>query len=433
MNGYGERTNERINERKNGFYREDIREIREIRDIRGGRGTDSAGERRENGYGAFAGGASARRGADETRRLDAERINGLNERNRADEREARGGRRERDERNERIEKNGRIERDARGGEVYYANAERQRRAEGQVALVPRAPRYTKSKSSRTVAISSRALFAIIFLIVFLFVSFLAVAFLPSDDPYKSEKTENNENKLNVENKTETGKAASGGETGSDASAIDPPQGTAAGAESPVICIDPGHGYDDVGTSYKYLGDLTEKDITLSVALLAASELREMGYKVIMTRDSDTPPSDIKPNENGDRVINPAWRCDFANKNGADLFVSFHCNSYERDENVSGARIYYFSDSKYPSSKLAEEISKAVGEMSKEKPSVTGLGGSEAYAVTKKVEAPSALIEMGFVTNREDTADMTDASWQKRMAHAAARGISSYINSVNSHG
>ena len=265
--------------------------------------------------------------------------------------------------------------------------------------------------------------AVVCLIVFLFVSFLIVAFLPSN----SEKE--GENGGNFGAGADTGNVAGGNVTGSDGDDGSSQNGGAVPSDDDkfVICIDPGHGYDDIGTSYKYLGDRCEKDINLKVSLLVVKNLRDMGYDVVMTRDSDTPPDSLEPNVNGDYVINPAWRCDFANSNKVDLFVSLHCNSYESDEKVNGARLYFFAESKYDSEHLGNLISKAIQDgLSVTRPSVTGLGETEAYAVTKRVEAPSVLIEMGFATNKTDAENLLNDEWQQKMAKAISDGIASYI-------
>lgn len=290
--------------------------------------------------------------------------------------------------------------------------------------MPPPPTYINKPSGGRVVISTKALVALVCLIIFLFVSFLIVAFLPADDDKSGE---------NMGASAESGQVSDGG------GVLDEPDvGAQAGGDGQkpdedkfIICIDPGHGYDDIGTSYKYLGNETEKDINLKVALLVVKNLKDMGYEVMMTRDSDTPPSDLEPNGNGDRVINPAWRCDFANSNKVDLFVSLHCNSYESDERVNGTRLYYFAESKYDSAKLGNTLAKFIQNgLSVEKPSVTGLGETEAYAVTKKAEAPSVLIEMGFATNKTDAENLINENWQQSMAKAVSDGIASYIEEKN---
>lgn len=194
-----------------------------------------------------------------------------------------------------------------------------------------------------------------------------------------------------------------------------------------ICVDPGHGYDDVGAQSDFLGSKDEKDINLEVANKLVLLLEYEGYDVIMTRDSDTPPSTLKPNSNGQYLINPKWRADFANKNDVDMYISLHCNTYD-DSSVSGTRLYYYDAHAYPSSVLASKLSSAMaGTFNIAAPKAIGLAEDAAYAVTKRVEAPSVLIEMGFITNKSDAEKLLDGEWQSKLARSIVRGVNDYFS------
>ena len=62
------------------------------------------------------------------------------------------------------------------------------------------------------------------------------------------------------------------------------------------------------------------------------------------------------------------------------------------------------------------------------PSVTGKDYASAYYVTKAIEIPSVLIEVGFVTNKEDAEKMTDGQWQSNIAMGICTGINDYAES-----
>ena len=193
---------------------------------------------------------------------------------------------------------------------------------------------------------------------------------------------------------------------------------------PVICLDPGHGFDDPGTSSELLGGVFEKDI----AFRAKKLLEDRGYSVIMTRDSDTNP----PGENW-YLFNPKKRIEFFNKHPEiDLFVSVHCNSFESDTTVNGTRIYY-CQSNNPSRTpiLASCVASAIDKYnaSARASRCFGMAESEAYAVTRGVTVPSILIETGFVTNPEDAAAMLSDEWRDNMAAGIADGVIAYIASV----
>lgn len=194
-----------------------------------------------------------------------------------------------------------------------------------------------------------------------------------------------------------------------------------------ICVDAGHGYDDVGAQSPNLGSKNEEDINLAVAEKLVPLLTYEGYDVIMTRESDTPPSTLKPNKNGQYLIDPKWRSEFANRNDTDLYISLHCNSFD-DTSASGIRLYYCSDSTYGSDEFASKLSAAMaGTFNIAAPKAIGMTTANAYVVTKLVNAPSVLVEMGFITNKTDAENLLSEEWQTQMARAVARGIKDYLS------
>lgn len=81
----------------------------------------------------------------------------------------------------------------------------------------------------------------------------------------------------------------------------------------TVVIDPGHGGKDPGAVGG--SDIYEKDVVLNVGLLLGKKIKEVypDVKVIYTRDKD-------------EFIGLADRASIANKAGADLFISLHCNA-----------------------------------------------------------------------------------------------------------
>ena len=119
-----------------------------------------------------------------------------------------------------------------------------------------------------------------------------------------------------------------------------------------ITIDPGHGGNDPGTSYKYNGKVyTESDITLKICLLLKKELEKLGLKVKLTRESDETIS----NYGGDgRAVIP-------NKTKSKYSLSIHINSYQGTMNYGGVEIYTPNNISYSfATLLADNISEIVG-------------------------------------------------------------------------
>jgi len=98
-----------------------------------------------------------------------------------------------------------------------------------------------------------------------------------------------------------------------------------------VVIDAGHGGHDPGTT----GDISkEKDVALKIALKLGKyiEAKLTDVEVIYTRNNDT-------------FVELHGRAYIANKNGADLFISVHCNAFPPNPEVKGTETYVMGLSK----------------------------------------------------------------------------------------
>ena len=157
-------------------------------------------------------------------------------------------------------------------------------------------------------------------------------------------------------------------------------------KEPVVCIDAGHGGKDMGAS---LGDRLEKDDNLRLAQLVKTQLEAKGIKTVMTREDDS-------------YISLSDRCKKANKSKADLFVALHRNSAESG---NGVEIWVNSEPSKTDNSLAENILNAVDKVgiSKNRGVKTGYisGKDKDYYVNRNTKMPSCLVEMGFITDKND--------------------------------
>ncbi len=192
----------------------------------------------------------------------------------------------------------------------------------------------------------------------------------------------------------------------------------------VIVIDPGHGFKDTGTESEHLLPLSEKDVNLAVSLKLRDLLISEGYEVVMLRDSDTPPASWSYGDD----LSPEERVDFLSRiAGADYFLSLHCNSYTGSGRANGTRIYYYKDNDAQTPALAESISDGIADqISGASPSLHAYKAAQAFTVTKHQICPALLIEIGFVTDEEDAANMKNDAWQTSFARGVADGISDHI-------
>gem|GEM_PF-627744 len=120
---------------------------------------------------------------------------------------------------------------------------------------------------------------------------------------------------------------------------------------PVVFLDPGHGGVDEGTAGTTdTGEqVTEKAMTLSVALRTATILRADGYTVALSRVDDSLPGLPASAYTADGTMLTAdgvltdlqRRIDEANASGASVFLSMHFNAYS-DPSVGGTQTFYDS-------------------------------------------------------------------------------------------
>ena len=173
----------------------------------------------------------------------------------------------------------------------------------------------------------------------------------------------------------------------------------------IVVVDPGHGGKDPGAIG--IGGLREKDIILPIAQQVASILEQQGIQAVLTRDSDY-------------FVDLGPRVDMAERMGADLFVSIHANSINLSRpDVSGLETYYYSSGQ----RLARTIHNSILQSL----DIKDRGVRQArFYVLRKSSMPSVLVEVGFVTGREDAAKLSNPDYRNQMAQAIARGILQYI-------
>jgi len=173
----------------------------------------------------------------------------------------------------------------------------------------------------------------------------------------------------------------------------------------VVVIDPGHGGKDPGAIG--IGGLQEKQVILPISKQIAAILEKEGIKVVMTRDSDY-------------FVDLAPRVAIAERANADVFVSIHANSMGMSRpDVNGLETYYFSSGQRLAQVIHRNILRRV--------TVRDRGVRRArFYVLRKSSMPSVLVELGYVTGREDNPRLRSAAYQTQMAEAIAQGILEYL-------
>ena len=224
----------------------------------------------------------------------------------------------------------------------------------------------------------------------------------------------------------------------------------ANRKTPVVVLDAGHGGKDYGA--KGAHGLFEKDLNLQISRQVQKILKNRyHYKVIMTRKNDT-------------FVELKDRGKIANSHHADLFVSIHANAAKR-KSAKGIETYYLgsgsneqaretaerengdlvhsvaddtvqeilasliSNAKINDSRrLATIVQKRLHKtMSRKFSGIQDLGAKEGpFFVLHDTNMPSILVEVGFVTNRQEGRHLKGKVYQKWLAESIARGIHDYL-------
>ena len=103
----------------------------------------------------------------------------------------------------------------------------------------------------------------------------------------------------------------------------------------LVILDPGHGGFDPGKIG--INGALEKDINLVLSQKIKRRLEEMGFRVIMTRETEDALADSKVEDLKTRVT-------MINEKEPSIAVSIHQNSYSQ-ESIHGAQVFYFTHSK----------------------------------------------------------------------------------------
>ncbi len=234
-----------------------------------------------------------------------------------------------------------------------------------------------------------------------------------------------------------------------------PEVRAAKSFRPVIVLDPGHGGHDGGA---VRNGTVEKEVVLLFGHALRNKLNATNrYKVLMTRDTD-------------RFIPLEERREFAEKNHAALFIAIHADY--AGSSARGATIYSLRDNvanelrrsargealngdienrirpadprdasavrniladlqqmevevnKQRSSLFARSVIEYMGEQTN---MMSNPDRTAAFTVLRTAKVPAVLIELAFVTNREDAAKLKSDEWRSKVAESIQTAIDNYFS------
>jgi len=227
------------------------------------------------------------------------------------------------------------------------------------------------------------------------------------------------------------------------------------ATKPLVVIDPGHGGIDSGAETAQ--GVKEKDIVLAFSLRLQELLVASGrFDVALTREDDS-------------YLRLEERVDLARTNKADLFISIHADSfqqpeirgasvYTRDENATDVLDKVLADNENASdviagfampTTMAPEVVDILLDLMRREMRVQSFMAAQSivhqlepsvalrrfpvrqadFFVLQAPDVPSVLVELGFLSNASDIANLMQSDWRDRTAEAVARGISTYFDSL----
>lgn len=241
-----------------------------------------------------------------------------------------------------------------------------------------------------------------------------------------------------------------------------PDELAARAFKPIIVIDPGHGGHDSGAMKN---GTVEKDVVLAFSLKLREKLEKTGrYKVLMTRDKDV-------------FVELGQRVAYAEQQKANLFIAVHADYAGGNANARGATIYSLRESvanaltrsakgEVKSAVLTRDEVETMKEASVDndlpavKSILADLAGREveatqertsvftrsvieymgastelrakpdqqaAFRVLKTAQFPSVLIELAYVTNKEDAALLKSDAWRDKVSDSILTAVENYFS------
>ena len=224
------------------------------------------------------------------------------------------------------------------------------------------------------------------------------------------------------------------------------------ADEFVIAIDAGHGGIDAGATGAST-KTAEKDITLAFARILHEKLQGLpGVRAVMTRETD-------------KFLSLSERVLIARQKGADLLISLHADTL-RQADIRGATVYTISDkaSDHMAAQLAErenfsdtiggvelpiETEPAVGDilldLTRRETQAFSIAMAQAvvgsfegqislinnphrhagFRVLQAPDVPSILLELGFLSNKDDEKLLLDPVWRDKVAGLLVEAIKRY--------
>lgn len=178
----------------------------------------------------------------------------------------------------------------------------------------------------------------------------------------------------------------------------------------TIVVDPGHGGDDPGA---VVGTAREKGIVLAIGHALKKRLEAEGARVVLTRDEDESLGGPIREELGRRVA-------LIEEHHANLFISIHAN---KDScRCWGAQTFYQREGMPAGKEMAVAIQNRLRSMTP----TTRVALPANYFVLRTAPVPAAMVEVGFMTNAKELAQLQDTGYHETLATAITLGVGDFL-------
>ncbi len=188
----------------------------------------------------------------------------------------------------------------------------------------------------------------------------------------------------------------------------------------IIYLDPGHGGVDPGAGDD---DPFEKEIALNVSLMLRDYLQQQGALVIMTREKDIDLADKGLKGYSKRKVQDLKRrLDLINESEADFFATIHLNAIPSSK-WRGAQTFYstnFKENKRAAKLIQEELRRNLENTDRD------AKAANSIYLLKHTNKPGVLVEIGFLSNPGEAANLKQEAYQEKVAASIYEGMLRYF-------
>lgn len=192
--------------------------------------------------------------------------------------------------------------------------------------------------------------------------------------------------------------------------------------TPVLVIDPGHGGVDGGAVAP--DGTVESQINLAVGLQMEEIARFIGVDTEMTRREDISIHDLDAGTIRQKKVSDLKnRVALINGIPGGVLVSVHQNSLPQAPSTRGAQVFY--NAVPESQELAETVQSVLNHTLNAAPKAPGKAGNDVYLM-EHTSVPGILVECGFLSNAQETAQLKTADYQTKLAVTILCGVLSHF-------